>query len=99
MSAESEGVRFIRLREDAPIGREILALKAFPRSKVALLSTENNGDHKYFAISEINNTTIVISLIRSIEDLVDRDVPKNLLKFRIVCTARNEKLEEVCDEK
>ncbi|XP_037884780.1 cadherin-89D [Glossina fuscipes] len=94
VSAESEGVRFIRLREDAPIGREILALKAFPRSKVSLLSTENNGDHKYFAISEINNTTIVISLIRSIEDLVDRDVPKNLLKFRIVCTARNEKLEE-----
>ncbi|XP_046805306.1 cadherin-89D isoform X2 [Lucilia cuprina] len=94
VSAESEGVRFIRLREDAETGKEILTLKAFPRSKIALQSADNSGDHKYFAIHELNTTSVVVTLTRSLEDLVDRDVPKNLLKFRIICAAKNEKLEE-----
>lgn len=95
LTAESEGVRFIRLREDASIGKEILTLKAYPRSKVSLQSSENNGDHKYFAVHEVNTTTIAVTLTRSLEDLVDRDVPRNLLKFRVVCLGQNEKLEEV----
>ncbi|XP_065359386.1 cadherin-89D [Calliphora vicina] len=94
VSAESEGVRFIRLREDAETGKEILTLKAYPRSKIALQTADNSGDHKYFAIREVNTTSVVVTLTRSLEDLVDRDVPKNLLKFRIVCAAKNEKLEE-----
>ncbi|XP_061400687.1 cadherin-89D, partial [Musca vetustissima] len=93
-STESEGVRFIRLREDAEIGKEILTIKAYPRSKISLQSPDNTGDHKYFAIHEYNLTSVVVTLTRSLEDLVDRDVPRNLLKFRIVCAAKNEKLEE-----
>uniref|UniRef100_A0A1I8QBI2 Cadherin domain-containing protein n=1 Tax=Stomoxys calcitrans TaxID=35570 RepID=A0A1I8QBI2_STOCA len=93
-STESEGVRFIRLREDANIGKDILTIKAYPRSKISLQSPENTGDHKYFAIHEYNLTSVVVTLTRSLEDLVDRDVPRNLLKFRIVCAAKNEKLEE-----
>lgn len=95
VSAESEGVRFIRLREDAEIGKEILLLRAYPRSAIALRSVDNSGDHKYFGLTELNTTTVRISLTRSIEDLVDRDVPRNLLKFRVVCAGKNEKLEEV----
>ncbi|XP_050323376.1 cadherin-89D [Bactrocera neohumeralis] len=94
VSAESEGVRFIRLREDAEIGKEILLLRAYPRSAIALRSVDNSGDHKYFGLSELNTTTVRITLTRSIEDLVDRDVPRNLLKFRVVCAGKNEKLEE-----
>lgn len=94
VSAESEGVRFIRLREDAETGKEILMLKAYPRSKISLQSADNSGDHKYFAIHEVNTTAVIVTLTRSLEDLVDRDVPKNLLKFRIVCAGKHEKLEE-----
>ncbi|EDW81089.2 uncharacterized protein Dwil_GK11870 [Drosophila willistoni] len=94
VAAESEGVRFIRLREDAQVGKEILRLQAYPRSSVALKGADASGDHKYFNLTEYNATTLVVSLARSLERLVDRDVPRNLLKFRILCAGRQEKLEE-----
>ncbi|ALC46124.1 Cad89D, partial [Drosophila busckii] len=94
VASESEGVRFIRLREDAQVGKEILRLQAYPRSSVALKGADPSGDHKYFNLTEYNATTLVISLARSLERLVDRDVPRNLLKFRILCAGKNEKLEE-----
>jgi len=95
VAAESEGVRFIRLREDAQVGKEILRLQAYPRSTAALKGADASGDHKYFNLTEHNATTLVISLARSLERLVDRDVPRNLLKFRILCAGKHEKLEEV----
>lgn len=95
MSAESEGVRFIRLREDAQVGKEILRVQAYPRSSVALKGADASGDHKYFNLTEYNTTTLVVSLARSLERLVDRDVPRNLLKFRILCAGKHDKLEEV----
>ncbi|XP_051862506.1 cadherin-89D [Drosophila albomicans] len=94
VASESEGVRFIRLREDAQVGKEILRLQAYPRSSVALKGADASGDHKYFNLTEHNATTLVISLARSLERLVDRDVPRNLLKFRILCAGKHEKLEE-----
>ncbi|EDV94334.1 GH20538 [Drosophila grimshawi] len=94
VAAESEGVRFIRLREDAQVGKEILRLQAYPRSSVALKGADATGDHKYFNLTEHNATTLVVSLARSLERLVDRDVPRNLLKFRILCAGKHEKLEE-----
>lgn len=94
-ATESEGVRFIRLREDAQVGKEILRVQAYPRSSVALKGADASADHKYFNLTEYNSTTLVVSLARSLERLVDRDVPRNLLKFRILCSGRNEKLEEV----
>ena len=75
-------------------GKEILLLHAYPRSTIALKSIE--GDHKYFGLQELNSTSVIITLARSLEDLVDRDVPRNLLKFRIMCAGKNEKIEEVC---
>ncbi|EDW67860.2 uncharacterized protein Dvir_GJ22851 [Drosophila virilis] len=93
-ATESEGVRFIRLREDAQVGKEILRVQAYPRSSVALKGADASADHKYFNLTEYNSTTLVVSLARSLERLVDRDVPRNLLKFRILCSGRNEKLEE-----
>jgi len=95
VASESEGVRFIRLREDAQVGKEILRLQAYPRSSVALKGADASGDHKYFNLTEHNTTTLVVTLARSLERLVDRDVPRNLLKFRILCAGKHEKLEEV----
>ncbi|XP_033236535.1 cadherin-89D isoform X1 [Drosophila pseudoobscura] len=94
VSAESEGVRFIRLREDAQVGKEILRVQAYPRATAALKGADASGDHKYFNLTEYNATTVVISLARSLERLVDRDVPRNLLKFRILCAGKQDKLEE-----
>lgn len=95
VAAESEGVRFIRLREDAPVGKEILRLQAYPRSTASLKGADPSADHKYFNLTEHNSTTLVVTLARSLERLVDRDVPRNLLKFRILCAGRQEKIEEV----
>lgn len=95
VATESEGVRFIRLREDAQVGKEILRVQAYPHSSVALKGADASADQKYFNLTEYNSTTLVVSLARSLERLVDRDVPKNLLKFRILCAGKHEKLEEV----
>lgn len=46
---------------------------------------DRTGDDKYFRIREINTTTIQILLSKSLEDLVDSDVPQNILKFKIQC--------------
>jgi len=73
----------------------LLRLQAYPRSTAALKGADASGDHKYFNLTEHNATTLVISLARSLERLVDRDVPRNLLKFRILCAGKHEKLEEV----
>ncbi|KAH8409766.1 hypothetical protein KR222_006432, partial [Zaprionus bogoriensis] len=94
VASESEGVRFIRLREDTQVGKEILRVQAYPRSSVALKGTDASGDHKYFNLTEYNTTTLVVSLARSLERLVDRDVPRNLLKFRILCAGKHDKIEE-----
>ncbi|EDW16201.1 cadherin-89D [Drosophila mojavensis] len=94
VATESEGVRFIRLREDAQVGKEILRVQAYPHSSVALKGADASADQKYFNLTEYNSTTLVVSLARSLERLVDRDVPKNLLKFRILCAGKHEKLEE-----
>jgi len=83
------------VREDSEIGRELLKLDAYPRASIRLKSLDSTGDHKYFSLNELNSTTVSIVLSRSLENLVDRDIPKNLLKFRILCSAQHEKLEEV----
>jgi len=84
---ESDGVRFIRVREDLPVGGEVLMLRAFPRNSVQLKGMERLLDHTYFRLREINSTFIQIVLNKSLEDLVDRDVPQNLLKFKIQCSS------------
>jgi hypothetical protein len=58
----------------------------FPnRKSVSLRGMDRTGDDKYFRIREINTTTIQILLSKSLEDLVDSDVPQNILKFKIQC--------------
>lgn len=42
-------------------------------------------DARYFAYKDINSTHVSVILAQSLEDLVDSDVPRNLLKFRFVC--------------
>lgn len=42
-------------------------------------------DSKYFAYRDVNMTHVSVILAQSLEDLVDDDAPRNLLKFRLGC--------------
>lgn len=55
---------------------------------------ERSGDQNYFRLRDVNSTTIQVLLDRSLEDLVDRDTPQNLLKFKIHCSSANSRNEE-----
>ncbi|XP_055907965.1 cadherin-89D [Eupeodes corollae] len=94
LGSESEGVRFIRVREDTPIDQEILMLHAYPRSSIYLKSADGFTDHSYFMLHELNSTSVQIILKKSLESLVDRDQPQNLLKFRVLCTGKKGRMEE-----
>lgn len=93
--AEADGARFIRVREDMPVGGEILNLRAYPRTNVVIKGTERSSDKKYFKLREVNDTNIQVLLDKSIDDLVDRDVPQNVLKFKIECSNRKSRQDEV----
>lgn len=40
---------------------------------------------EYFAYRDLNRTTVSLVLAKSLEDLVDNELPQNVLKFRFVC--------------
>lgn len=98
LDVEADGARFIRIREDMPVGGEILNLRAYPRTSVVIKGTERSSDRKFFKLNEFNDTNIQVLLDKSIDDLVDRDVPHNVLKFKIECTNRKSRNDEVMNE-
>lgn len=55
---------------------------------------ERSGDQSYFRLREVDSSTIQVLLDKSLEDLVDRDTPQNLLKFKIMCSSANSRNEE-----
>lgn len=77
-----------------PVGTDILTLRAFPRDRIKIRPVERTHDHKYFRLREINDTYVQVLLDQSIDDLVDRDVPQNLLKFRIECARTDGRTDE-----
>lgn len=88
-------MRFVRVREDMPVGTDILTLRAFPRDRIKIRPFERTHDHKYFRLREINDTYVQVLLDQSIDELVDRDVPQNLLKFRIECASRTDEMSQL----
>lgn len=93
--AEGDGARFIRVREDMHVGGEILNLQAYPRTNVVIKGSDRSSDKKFFKLQEVNDTHIQVLLDKSIDDLVDRDVPQNVLKFKIECSNRRNRNDEV----
>lgn len=90
-----ESTKFIKIREDLRIGDEILNVRAYPRKTILLKSTnEHPDDVRYFKIKSVNETNVQVLLDRSIDDLVDRDVPQNVLKFKIECMSKSGRVEE-----
>lgn len=85
-----ESAKFIKIREDLRIGDEVLNVRAYPRKTIILKSTnEHPDDVRYFKIKSVNETNVQVLLDRSIDDLVDRDVPQNVLKFKIECMSKS----------
>ena len=77
------------------VGGDILTLRAYPRDKIKIRGIDRSHDYKYFKLIEVNDTHIQVLLDKSIDDLVDQDVPQNLLKFKVECSSRNGRNEEV----
>lgn len=92
---ELESTKFIRIRENLRIGDEILNVRAYPRKTIFIKGTnENVDDVRYFKLKTFNETNIQVLLDKSIDDLVDRDVPQNVLKFKIQCMSKSGRVEE-----
>jgi hypothetical protein len=72
----------------------VLTLRAYPRNSIQLKGTERSTDYHYFSINEINSTTVQVVLNKSLDHLVDRDVPQNLLKFKLQCSSVIKRTEE-----
>lgn len=95
IESELEGTKFIRIREDLEIGDEILNVRAYPRKSIIIKGTNENADDvHYFKLKSVNETNIQVLLDRPIDDLVDRDVPQDVLKFKIECMSKNGRKEE-----
>ncbi|KAK9738868.1 hypothetical protein QE152_g9453 [Popillia japonica] len=85
-----EYLRFVRVPEDLGVGEEVLIIDVFPRKKLTLTSLDKDGDADYFTYRDLNRTTVSLLLARSLEDLVDRDKPQNVLKLKVMCDFDNE---------
>ncbi|XP_039443022.1 cadherin-89D isoform X2 [Culex pipiens pallens] len=86
LRTKSDGVQFLRLKEDFPVGGEIVSLYAYPRNSILIARTENSSDGEYFKLKEVNSTVVSVILNRSLDDLVDSDAPQSILKFSVFCS-------------
>ncbi|CAD6233777.1 GSCOCG00007273001-RA-CDS [Cotesia congregata] len=80
-----EYLKFVRVPENLPVGAEVLSLEIHPRSHLTIMPVDKDEDARYFAYRDINSTHISVILAQSLEELVDAEIPRNLLKFRFVC--------------
>ncbi|CAK9808610.1 Cad89D [Anthophora quadrimaculata] len=80
-----EYLKFVRVPENLAKGTEILSLEAHPRNHVSIMPVDKDEDARFFTYKETNKTHVSLILAQSLEDLVDADTARNLLKFRIVC--------------
>ncbi|KAG7190894.1 hypothetical protein KM043_006955 [Ampulex compressa] len=80
-----EYLKFVRVPENLAKGTEILSLEAHPRNHLTIMPVDKDEDARFFSYEEVNRTHVSLRLAQSLEDLVDTESPRNLLKFRVVC--------------
>ncbi|XP_066256989.1 cadherin-89D isoform X1 [Euwallacea similis] len=80
-----EYLRFVRVPENLKIGDEVLRVEVYPRNDLSLLPVDKNEDVNYFTYRDLNRTTVAVLLAKSLEDLVDSNTPRNVLKFKLSC--------------
>ncbi|KAH1022570.1 hypothetical protein HUJ04_011952 [Dendroctonus ponderosae] len=83
---QGEYLRFVRVPENLKVGDEVLRVEVHPRNGLNLLPVDKqNEDVNYFTYRDLNKTTVAVLLAKSLEDLVDRHTPRNVLKFKLSC--------------
>ncbi|XP_075211152.1 cadherin 89D [Lycorma delicatula] len=80
-----EYLRFVRVSESLPVGGEVLQVEVHPRRNLTIQPVDKVDDIAFFKYRALNRTVVSIKLAKSLEDLVDRPSPQNVLKFRLVC--------------
>ncbi|CAH0559443.1 unnamed protein product [Brassicogethes aeneus] len=80
-----EYLRFVRVPESLKVGEEVLKINIFPRNQLYLQPIDKAQDVYYFTYRDFNETTVSLLLAKSLEDVVDTDNPRNVLKFKISC--------------
>ncbi|XP_043259305.1 cadherin-89D [Colletes gigas] len=80
-----EYLKFVRVPENLAKGTEVLSLEAHPRNHLSIMPVDKDEDARFFAYKQTNRTHVSLVLAQSLEDLVDAESPRNLLKFRVVC--------------
>ncbi|XP_018361835.1 PREDICTED: cadherin-89D isoform X2 [Trachymyrmex cornetzi] len=80
-----EYLKFVRIPENLETGTEILSLEAHPRNRLSITPVDKEEDAGFFTYKETNETHVSLILAQSLEDLVDAESPRNLLKFRVSC--------------
>ncbi|XP_059478119.1 cadherin-89D [Neocloeon triangulifer] len=78
-------LRFVRVPENVPVGGEILRVQVRPQGLLTIQPMDKEEDAQYFKVSSVNGSWVRVSLARSLEDLVDSDIPQSVLKFRLAC--------------
>ncbi|XP_060524594.1 cadherin-89D isoform X2 [Cylas formicarius] len=82
---QGEYLRFIRVPENLKVGEEVLRIEVHPRNNLVLQPIDRAEDVQYFTYRNLNRTTVSLLLAKSLEDLVDTDNPRNVLKFKLSC--------------
>ncbi|XP_076254284.1 cadherin 89D [Rhynchophorus ferrugineus] len=80
-----EYLRFVRVPENLKVGDEVLRIDVYPRNNLSLSPVDKNEDVNYFTYRDVNRTTVSLLLAKSLEELVDTAVPRNVLKFKLSC--------------
>ncbi|XP_012282982.1 cadherin-89D [Orussus abietinus] len=80
-----EYLKFVRVPENLPRGSEVLTLEVHPRNHLTIMPVDKDEDARYFTYKDVNRTHVSVILAQSLEELVDNELPRNLLKFRLVC--------------
>ncbi|XP_015188290.1 PREDICTED: cadherin-89D [Polistes dominula] len=80
-----EYLKFVRVPENLREGSEILSLEAHPRNRLTIIPVDKEEDSRFFSYKDVNGTHVSVTLAHSLEDLVDAESPRNLLKFRVIC--------------
>ncbi|RZF45904.1 hypothetical protein LSTR_LSTR008281, partial [Laodelphax striatellus] len=80
-----EYLRFVRVSESLKVGGEVLQVEVHPRRNLSIQPVDKTDDVRFFKYVSLNRTVVSIRLAQSLEDLVDQQVPQNVLKFRLVC--------------
>uniref|UniRef100_A0A1B6ECX7 Cadherin domain-containing protein n=4 Tax=Clastoptera arizonana TaxID=38151 RepID=A0A1B6ECX7_9HEMI len=80
-----EYLRFVRVQENLPVGGEVLQVEVHPRRNLTIQHVDKTDDIAFFRYRSVNKTVVSVRLAQSLEDLVDSESPRNVLKFRLVC--------------